>query len=66
MLVVSRRPGERILVSSCGLAVAILSVDGKRFRLGISAPVEMRVYREEVWAQICASAHGSPAYEQEP
>jgi carbon storage regulator len=65
MLVVSRKPGERIVVPSCGLAVAVLSVDGKRVRLGISAPAEVAVYRQELWAHLCAAAHGCPGREQD-
>jgi carbon storage regulator len=49
MLVLSRKVGERIVVPHCELAVAVLAVIGKAARLGISAPDEIAVYREEVW-----------------
>ncbi len=51
MLVLSRKLGERIVVPQCGLAVTILAVKGKAVRLGISAPEDLTVYREEVWEQ---------------
>jgi carbon storage regulator len=48
MLVLSRRPGERIVIPHCGLTVTVVSVQGNRVRLGISAPADVAVYREEV------------------
>ena len=58
MLILSRKIGERILVPHCELAFTILAVEGKRVRLGISAPAEVDVYREEVWQQVCRQTHG--------
>lgn len=49
MLVLSRKPGERIVMPHCGLVVTVVSVQGNRVRLGISAPADVAVYREEVW-----------------
>jgi carbon storage regulator CsrA len=51
MLVLSRKLGERIEAPQRGLAVAILAVKGKAVRLGISAPEDLTVYREEVGEQ---------------
>ena len=51
MLVLSRKIGQRILVPHCELAVTVLAVEGKAVRLGISAPEDIAVYREEVWQQ---------------
>jgi carbon storage regulator len=60
MLVLSRKIGEQILVPHCELAVTVLAIDGKAVRLGISAPKEIAVYREEVWQQLCQQTHGPP------
>jgi carbon storage regulator len=49
MLVLSRKIGERILVPHCEMTVTVVAVEGNRVRLGISAPAEIAVYREEVW-----------------
>ena len=49
MLVLSRKIGERIVVPHCELAVTVIAVEGKAVRLGISAPADIAVYREEVW-----------------
>ena len=51
MLVLSRKIGERILVPHCELTVTVIAVEGKAVRLGISAPEDIAVYREEVWQQ---------------
>ena len=53
MLVLSRKLGERILVPHCELAVTVVAIEGNTVRLGISAPAEIGVYREELWRQIC-------------
>ena len=60
MLVLSRKIGERILVPHCVLAVTVLAVEGNTVRLGISAPEDIAVYREEVWQQLCQQTHGPP------
>jgi carbon storage regulator CsrA len=61
MLVLSRKPGERILVPHCQLAVTVLSVRGKTVRLGISAPPEVVVCREELLRHTCRTTHSNPA-----
>jgi carbon storage regulator len=57
MLILSRKIGERILAPHCELAVTVLAVEGKTVRLGISAPADVGVYREEVWRQLCQQTH---------
>lgn len=52
MLVLTRRPGERLVVPDCDLVVTVLAAEGKAVRLGISAPRGLAVYREEVWQEI--------------
>jgi len=63
MLVLSRKLGERIVVPHCELAVTVLAVEGNTVRLGISAPADVDVYREEVWQQLCQQTHGPPPKE---
>jgi carbon storage regulator len=53
MLVLSRKLGERILVPDCGLEITVVAVKGNAVRLGIVAPAETAIYREEVWRQKC-------------
>jgi len=60
MLVLKRKPGQRVVVPRLGLAVTVLAVEGKTVRLGLSAPEELAVYREEVWQQRCQEEHDPP------
>ena len=61
MLVLKRKIGERILVPHCGLAVRVIAIEGKTVRLGISAPDDIPVYREEVWQERSQRTHGLPS-----
>jgi carbon storage regulator len=56
MLVLSRKLGEQIVMPTCGVAVTVLAIEGNKVRLGISAPEEVAVYREEIWIRIRESA----------
>ncbi|HVU85767.1 MAG TPA: carbon storage regulator [Pirellulales bacterium] len=47
MLVLSRKPGEKVLIAD-EITVSVLSVQGNRVRLGIEAPGEYRVLRAEL------------------
>lgn len=63
MLVLSRKLGERIIVPQCDLELTVVAVEGTTVRLGISAPAEVGVFREEVWLKMreatsnCAAAN---------
>ena len=48
MLVLSRRPGESITIGD-DVVVTIISVTGGQVRLGISAPRNVQILREEVY-----------------
>jgi carbon storage regulator len=60
MLVLSRKIGERIVVPHCELTVTVTAIEGQAVRLGISAPEDIGVYREEVWWRLCQQTHGRP------
>jgi carbon storage regulator len=47
MLVLSRRNGESIVIDGT-IIVKIIEVHGQQVRLGIEAPEEVRVLREEL------------------
>jgi carbon storage regulator len=61
MLVLSRKRGERILVGDCEVVVTVLAVKGGSVRLGISAPADVAVYREEVEQRRAERNHRPPA-----
>ncbi len=48
MLALSRRCGERVLFPGLNIAVEILQIRGNNVRLGIGAPPEIGVFREEI------------------
>ena len=47
MLVLTRKVGEVVVIDGC-ISVTVLSVDGNKIRLGITAPPDVRIDREEV------------------
>jgi len=51
MLVLSRKSGETIHIGN-SITVTVIEVKGDRIRLGISAPSEVPVHREEVRKKI--------------
>jgi carbon storage regulator len=53
MLVLSRKPGEKIVLGQ-GITVTVLEVQGGRVRVGIEAPDEVRVLRGELacWLEL--------------
>jgi carbon storage regulator len=54
MLVLSRKLGERILVPHTELTVTVVAIDANTVKLGITAPTDVGVYREELWRKVCA------------
>jgi carbon storage regulator len=51
MLVLTRKQNEGILIGK-DITITIISVDGDKVRLGIDAPKNIRVIREELLAEI--------------
>ena len=59
MLVLSRKLGERIVVPEINLTLTVVAIEGNQVRLGITAPTEIGVYREELWNRVCAGSAAS-------
>ena len=57
MLILTRRLGERLVVGD-DVIIDVLGVKGSQVRLGISAPKEVKVHREEIYLRI-QNAHQS-------
>jgi carbon storage regulator len=51
MLVLSRTPGESIVIAD-NITVTVIDVRGDKVRLGINAPASVAVHRFEVWKAI--------------
>jgi carbon storage regulator len=51
MLILSRRPGESLTIGD-DIVITVVSVNGNQVRLGINAPREVRVLRDEIYKAI--------------
>lgn len=51
MLILTRRVGETLMIGD-DITVTVLSVKGNQVRVGVSAPRELPVHREEVYDRI--------------
>ena len=51
MLVLSRKPGERIIIGE-NITLTVLGIQGGRVRLGIMAPPGVPVHRQEVFERL--------------
>jgi carbon storage regulator len=51
MLIITRRPGEKILLGD-DVIVEVIEVSGSSVRIGIDAPRSIPVYREEIWRSV--------------
>jgi carbon storage regulator len=47
MLVLSRKPGEKIHIGS-GITITVIEINGSKIRLGIDAPKEVPIFRAEL------------------
>ena len=50
MLVLERKPGERIMIDG-GITVMVCSVQGEKVKLGVTAPKDTNIDREEVYVE---------------
>ena len=53
MLILTRRNGETLMIGD-DITVTVLSVKGNQVRIGVNAPTDVRVDREEVRKRIDA------------
>jgi carbon storage regulator len=51
MLILTRRVGEHLMIGD-DIVVTVLNVQGKNIRIGIRAPRDVAVHREEVYERI--------------
>lgn len=51
MLILTRRPGESLTIGD-NIVVTVVSINGNQIRLGIDAPREVRVLRDEIYKAV--------------
>ena len=58
MLILTRRVGESIMIGE-EVVVTVLGVKGNQVRIGVNAPKEVSVHREEIYERIKREDDGS-------
>jgi carbon storage regulator len=62
MLVLSRKKNEKIIVGNGDVVITVVGICGNRVRIGIDAPSDVGVHREEVYVTIRDKETGKLRY----
>ncbi len=57
MLILTRRVGETLMIGD-DITVTVLGVKGNQVRVGVNAPREVAVHREEIYERILKEKNG--------
>jgi carbon storage regulator len=60
MLILTRRVGETLMIGD-NVTVTVLGVKGNQVRIGINAPKDLPVHREEIYQRIKREQEGGAA-----
>lgn len=61
MLILTRRVGETLVIGD-DVTVTVLSVRGNQVRIGVNAPKNVTVHREEIYQRIQAEKSQQSSY----
>jgi len=64
MLILTRRVGETVMIGN-DVTVTILGVKGNQVRVGINAPKNVAVHREEIYERIKREQQGDQQVDQQ-
>ena len=65
MLILTRRVGETLMIGD-EISVTVLGVKGNQVRLGVNAPKDVSVHREEIYERIQGERSAGPDAEAKP
>jgi len=61
MLILTRRSAESLVIGDGEITVTVLGVKGNQVRIGVDAPKDVSVHREEIYDRIHKENHEEPS-----
>jgi carbon storage regulator len=59
MLILTRRQGETLMIGN-DVTVTVVGIHGNQVRIGVKAPKDVEVHREEICEKIQRERHAAP------
>ncbi|QXP82567.1 carbon storage regulator CsrA [Methylococcus sp. ANG] len=64
MLILTRRVGETLMIGD-EVTVTVLGVKGNQVRIGVNAPKDVSVHREEIYERIKKEQQAGPEHDSD-